>query len=1159
MGFNNKYEMLAALSDIDEKYIKEADKLLAYRSEIDREVIRLVPEKRKFSWRSIAAAAACAVVLIGGTVLMSKFISRGIVDPPVESNSSDISGENTERQRYLDEMKKRYGASVNVAYARDRLNVTEFELPGEVNPQSLIASEACFIDESRALVMRSGKMEIYNFKEKTYEYVCEPIFDAADGANNVWHIDYVSSDYAVYSSTYFADKSKRAEPDKLYLLDIATHESRFIYVCENLRCNLGCDIGDIGDVDVANGKVYFTVYDEENHPSIYAYDIKSEKTEKLIDGGYSPEYYKGDLLYIEGGVTKSLSGKDNFPYYDGKSTFVNFGTGEEIFSSKTERPVWMGDSCDFGIVFREGGYPNPGAEQPEFIYYAPGNELLVFEEGDVITNDYEYWASFGWGLCVWKLADDGSVSGYMLTEKRAEIIENPERDIYSAEREQYKVSDSIKIFGLADKWEWREFEVNGYDDGFYGPMVTGRLQTNSAFLDERTMVTVRTLKDGSKEIAAYDLFDKTFTTVFGKDDEPWLSEGINYNIYYVNDGRIVFSAPFDMSSPWKGELRVIDAASGEWHAIPGDNNCAGSFLIEGNMLYYTVQDPERGQYDPNDLVYRYDLSLKGAGAPELVGSGAYRLFSYAGEIVYSTFEGDYGPQEMYGTEKLHKLGGGDPIDTEKYGKNAWVLKNAGYFSTDSYEVTNCITGEKLFELPGSRLDAVSDSCMTFGDINLNNPDHFLFDAKNNELFLYKNSGLEVNSVQWEWYKCGDGFCVFDEGVNTVSRGYILTRKASQPVVQVPKPPTENPLPDNVTFLNGSKSFISFVPIVSAEDAFDFRKAEKDDVFFGETPYPKNVDDNYEFAVVNGHKAMLESYIDIGHIVRLVALYDDSAKYPGGGGAKYGLLEYGLYDPETRSYTTLIKAEDYEGLPYYGHYTENYIFFEPENSTSIYIAVDLRSGLNGGEFKKINVGVGLVNTYSYRDIVEADGVLYFNAYEDEDDRDTPCLYSFDTKTGEQKMLEKNATPTKFRGEVFAYCGKMYPQLLKSLNGDHFTIKVYDKWYSGGTYRTRESKIGDITYEMVYNVITDEDMFGVAVSPLEDEEVYSNLIDYPCNDHYHRYWCDDHAGKRINLLFDFDRERLIIHDDEELPYFGYTNLSFWKVYDENEEIEYMLTPK
>lgn len=355
-------------------------------------------------------------------------------------------------------------------------------------------------------------------------------------------------------------------------------------------------------------------------------------------------------------------------------------------------------------------------------------------------------------------------------------------------REKYNVRDDIKISYLADGWEWTRFEVDGYDDGFYGPMITGRLQDNAALLDDNTMVTVRTLEDGSHEIAAYDLTNKKFSTIFGKDDENGTPG--NYDLHYVSDNRIVFSADYYQDEMlYKRELRVADISSKSgmsWQTVPisGFLSYFSNMLIEDNKLYFIMQDPNAQTGEVNGLLYSYDLSSNG-GSPELISSKAYLLYSCNSEVFYSTTAGRFnGGMIEPDLQTLHALNG----DTVEEEFSSYIIRNAGFFDVSSQKVINRETGGTLFTLPeDARVDGVSDSCITFGNRQSAKPDYFLFDAENNELFMYQNSGLAVNGVGWEWYGFGDSFCIFDEGVNTESTGYILKRRQAQHTAPKPEP------------------------------------------------------------------------------------------------------------------------------------------------------------------------------------------------------------------------------------------------------------------------------------------------------------------------------------------------------------------------------------
>lgn len=576
---------------------------------------------------------------------------------------------------------------------------------------------------------------------------------------------------------------------------------------------------------------------------------------------------------------------------------------------------------------------------------------------------------------------------------KSESTDNPTDPYLESVRKQYNVSDDIRISYLKDGWEWTKFSVGG--DAFYGPMVTSRLQTNAALLDKNTMITVRDDENGLKEIAAYDLKNGTFRTIFGDNDEPSVGEGtvMDYTLCYAGDNKIVFYANFCQGATMlKRELRVIDVSDGSWFVVPGGGELLyGDMLIEDNKLYFTA-DGDYKYPSHNVNIYRYDLSLKGAGEVELVGENALWLYSCKGEIVYSTLEAEYSPDNIDGPQTLHKLDGGTPIDNEKY-TNAYVIKNAGYFHK-SDTLTNCVTGETLFEMPGGAVvDGFSDSCITFGHLYGDKPDYFLFDAENNELFVYKDSGLEVNSVDWQWYKFGDGFCIFNEGVNARSDGYILTRKSDTD----PDTDTDKTDPEDQRIKSLKEKYSIDIPVGYMEDNFDLAQYELPEFING-----KNAG-YQEVGVISKDRIVAELFTDDNRDLKEFGIYNftdgsyEPIYVPSDDKIKESFLIYA--DTEYLVFTTFAEGQDSGSNP---------------SRFSMYL-IDHASG----DYTPVPVFTDKDDVVPFisADMVLWDGCLYFDTYNGINWLSNDPLYRYHiaSKTFE-KIAEYGTDPAIYKGNI-----------------------------------------------------------------------------------------------------------------------------------------------
>ena len=380
-----------------------------------------------------------------------------------------------------------------------------------------------------------------------------------------------------------------------------------------------------------------------------------------------------------------------------------------------------------------------------------------------------------------------------------------EPDPYLEEiRERYNVSDDVKISHLWDGWEWKKFEVSGAEDGFGEYDIGRRLLDDTAFIDDNTMLTVRTLDDGSEEIAAYDLTAKTFKTLLGKADEaPKNNEVIRYRLDYANKDFLVFRVEFFAGYiANKKELRVLNLNYSETGDIPwryktiiDDLGTKSIYqtLIEDNILYLNIEPGDQMVPD-KCYICRYDILKE--DDPEVIIEDVYYLFSLPDGIIYGKSELDNGLVQT----KYYELETDKPVGSYLQVWN--YVKNAGFIDIpatklskpdEPYTVKNLITNEEYLTMPRIYEDlrwpyirTASDSCVipdNYGD------DHLILDCVAKELFVYTDSGLEIDDEGWDWRGYREGFCVI-RGDDNGCEGYILTRKTPTHTDNKPEPDPE---------------------------------------------------------------------------------------------------------------------------------------------------------------------------------------------------------------------------------------------------------------------------------------------------------------------------------------------------------------------------------
>ncbi len=760
MAVKDKFEMLdAVIGSIDEKYIKKADKLLSERAEIDRQVIKLVPEKWKFSWKSFIAAAASLAVLVTCTVAAVNFVrsKNPIVVTPVNDNLTP------EQQAYLDEWKENLGSSINIAYAVDRLNFIEIELPDDVTGLN-------FIDENQVVFIRdeTRTLEIYNIKEKTYTVAAELNGDA----EKIWCIGYADQNYVVYQGLY--PRSGPWGPEDVYLYDVNTKQSRLIYTEQNKD-------NEITGVLAAYGKVYIDVcdnsYNSENGRRIHIYDIASDTELVPIDYAYYPRCYNGDIFYsstVDGRV-KSLSGKYDLDETAIVSKFGLFNLDENVglrdleydseelndrykFKARIEQDHLNSyDVCDFAFKF---GLSNiTVTHNPKFLYYAPTNEILVFQGGDGFREPQ----FFGWGGYISKIEPDGTVREFIFTDKKSENtvkipkldpkpeVVDPEQQYLDEIREELNVSSSVGVAYARDRLNITNFSLP-WD-------TTYAIDSGTLFIDSNhALVSDIVLLD---KIEMYTLDTKEYTTLISAESDPLADENTLYNIYYANSDYIVFDRRTQTEHVNKIDLCVMELKKDGYPCTTIGSDLSAwlhPLFIDENTIYFTSYGGSNIiSQDMRPAIYRYEIGYD--EEPVLCISEGVPLCVYKDELLYYTMEegSSYWSQVEidYSKRIIHSAGGKLPIDNQPYTGNMWACKY-GVFKLDGGKLVNCLTDQVIFS-SDHNLSLFPLKQTDFG-IVIGPVVQYIYNANTNEVLVFKEGDIGVNSLNWRschWGVCND--------------------------------------------------------------------------------------------------------------------------------------------------------------------------------------------------------------------------------------------------------------------------------------------------------------------------------------------------------------------------------------------------------------------
>ena len=852
MGNYDRFEKLEMLGELDEKYIKEADAYLSQPFIADEGAVRLAPEKRKFSWQTFAVIAACAAVLIGGTIALKNYLSGRTNIPPVDSDSSDSSDNSSNTpDPYLEEIRERYQVSddVKISYFEDGWEWKKFEVSGagdgfgKYDISGRLLDGTAFIDDNTMLTVRTlddGSEEIaaYDLTTKTFKTLFGNEDEAPhDGEQIRYVLEYANDDYIVFQATFGDNRSTHKKALRILNIGNSVSEWRYKTIIDDLGPNsidrMLIDGNSLYLIvvprdSVVPDKSYLCRYDilKEDDPEVIIEDVYylfslpdgiiydlSERDD--TDGLYHSHFYELETgkpigvdlqmwRYVKNaGFIDVPADKLNTPDEHEPYTMKNLITNEEYLTMpwiyqgyRTQSIDTVSESC---VIPRKFG-------DDHLILDCVTKELFVYKDNGLEIYDEGWdWRGYRDGFCVISGNDDECV-GYILTRKARQ---EPVPDPYLAEiRERYRVSDDVKISHLWDNWEWKQYEIPGTENGFALYDFSGLLSSDCLFIDDNTILTVRTYPDRNQEIAAYDLTAKTFKTLFSKEDEA-MDEGVvvEYRPAYADNNYIIFYALFynytadatEWKNRWalKQELRILnlrysdtsDTSGNGWRyktvisdmatnqAIsPIVKDAIYDPIIKDNILYFIrTFEIEEELYERN--IYRYDI--QGGNEPELVLKDVLGLELMTGRLIYSNGTHSY----ELDTNKL--------IEAHEPALSSRRVKNAGDIgiTDDEYLVKNLFTGETFLALPkidrAPRIDWSSDDCIIpriFGD-----DDCFILDCVNKELFVSRDDPFEIFDNKNYWCNNFGGDFYVVSGDDDLIEVSVLTRKTQTHTDNKPAP------------------------------------------------------------------------------------------------------------------------------------------------------------------------------------------------------------------------------------------------------------------------------------------------------------------------------------------------------------------------------------
>ncbi|MDE7229533.1 MAG: hypothetical protein K2N56_03555 [Oscillospiraceae bacterium] len=779
MGNYDRFEKLEMLGELDEKYIREAEKYLVQPLLADGEVIRLAPERRKFSFKTFAAAAAGLAVLIGGTAALSGYLNSRPIPPPVTntSDSSDDSGNSSEidnskdnsdnsgkteaeRLAYLEKFREKCKVSddITVAYARDRLNVIEFTLPDNSFFSDETPEKYRVIDEDRLLSnYNDSELRVYKINSSEYETIYKTADDPSieDGRSVKITLKYTTSDYALFEiEVNHGDDFKFFDFKELRLIDLNTHametaESYNAFHTDSYFAINGDMLYFSDELSVRSYKIH------SNEPSEFA----ANGTEPFIyngracywhddspDGGGTPisaRYIDDDKPVTDISAIRVLIGKEHITYYENK-TLMNGATGQPIVT-EIYRATYNNMAFDFGVLFeyKTGNF---------CIYNAHTNEVLVMTEDDPLIRAFQSQGQPRYSEYEGLLYGFNGSKGYIISEKPDPEAEKKQQYLDSV-REGLGVSDDVNVAYMRDRLDVVKYSLP-WTDG-----ITLAADNKNLFIDSNRAIVSHTYITNNIEMYLFDTNE--YVTLISAENDPLANEDTRYGVVFANKNIILFDRTdyenyrdlcvIELNKEGYPCTTIMKNAKSKYYS-------AGNFAIDGSVIYF----PQ------NDSIYRYELGT-GTEAELYVEEGV-PMCVYNGDLIYYTLSEDAPSfsqllDDILECRIIHSKSGTLPIEGERFGLNMWAFKY-GILKLEDGKLIDCMTNKVIISNLSDTYISPTGEC-DFG-IPLGVTLDYIYDAHANELLVLE-TGDEA-SQPMAFVSCNWGYSGSDP------KGYLICEK-----------------------------------------------------------------------------------------------------------------------------------------------------------------------------------------------------------------------------------------------------------------------------------------------------------------------------------------------------------------------------------------------
>lgn len=758
MKITNKFDMLDAMNDINDDYLRKADKLLL-RHINGEEPVKMEISPIKFSWKSAAAAAACLAVLVGGAVGVRYLIANkpAVVNPADSANNSDpTNSNNIEIKSELDKLKELFGAHGAVDYAENRLELSEYDLSDIEPVPGLFGNSPIVIDKNRVLYVTTGDLDcpvivMRDFRDGSERNIYGNIRNGWINKDTEIDLLYADKNYAVFAETFNEDGVPTKQ--ELCIIEYATYDweiignlgtfpSRKIVIDGNvLYFMLGHDIGNVDD-------------------GIYRYEIGSGKEAEHIDHGTQMALHNGKLYYLrtdidEGSRKEVVSlccyGSDTAVEYNCDPVLGKYGVfgsetggkltefigGNDILTDGKTGDVKL-ELYDSMLLISDGG--------SKAVYEIQNGELLM--PSDDIDNVFTMntAAGFDGGMYAYErnYPDGGFGKLYVVTVKESpEQTADKKQEYLDYFRDKYNINENVGIAYARDRLNVTDYSIIGFD-------AIIPIDNEKLFIDENRVVADPVHLNDS--IKMYILDTGEYVTLLDRETDPLADPETLYSIRHVSRDYIIFERVDENDKT--GDLCYIDLTEEGYPAkVIGENNYhfRNYMIIDENTMYYSSMKDWDNKIT---TIYRYEFGKD--EKPVDLGVEGYPICVYNGDLLYYTVLGSMTdpnnpyeqPLDLNDRRVIHSLSGTLPIEGQLYSSKMHATKY-GIFKIYDNRLINCLTNEWIIA-PNHEMTMYERDQFNFGVMIENGIKmDFIYDAETNEILIFEEDDRVFNYNSWQ--------------------------------------------------------------------------------------------------------------------------------------------------------------------------------------------------------------------------------------------------------------------------------------------------------------------------------------------------------------------------------------------------------------------------